>query len=116
MTKFENYLIEKGWLRFRYDNKLNKYIEDQHKQDYSSYGPTEYQYKKDNKLVVFGLHAQNLPPALIFPIFWSKTKLDNGLFEFNQLTPQQSEKYIKDLSNEDLLNIIEHNNTCFDAN
>lgn len=115
MTKFENYLIEKGYKRFYFDSKGNK-IEDYKKQDYSSYGPVCYNYEKNNNKIVFGLHEQGLPPTLIYPTFWNKENIVNtDKYLNNQLTPQQNQKYIMNLTNEDLLSRIENNNICFNV-
>jgi hypothetical protein len=106
MTSFENFLIEKGYIRFAFDAAKRKYYQPKlyvistmsnlghlyiHKSDVNLLS----KIKEDKSItpedreneVIFGLHEKDRPPTLIYPrprIKIKRTKEDNIIIEDEQ--------------------------------
>ena len=111
MTSFENFLIEKGYIRFAFDTAKGKYYQPKlyvistmsnlyhlyiHKSDVNLLSKIkEGKSTKNNSItpedrkneITFGLHQQDKPPTLIYPrprIKIKRTKEDNIIIEDGQ--------------------------------
>ena len=70
VSRFEQYLLDKGYTRYYIDCRRPGTIKDITPNDdfsYSSMDITTALYKKDNITFVYGLHEKGHPPCLISP-------------------------------------------------
>lgn len=63
---FQQYLVDKGFKRtyIEYHNRKAIEIEDYKKEFLSGYGPTHYNYRKDNLCCWYGLAEMGKPPVM----------------------------------------------------
>lgn len=66
MIAFENYLIEKGYKKYAWDSKTNKFYEPKN-HIISTMVNLAHFYIKDDIRIAIGLHEKDKPVTLIYP-------------------------------------------------
>jgi hypothetical protein len=135
MTSFENFLIEKGYIRFAFDATKGKYYQPKlyvistmsnlgHLYIHESDVNLLSKIKEDKSItpedrkneIIFGLHEKDRPPTLIYPrpkIKVTRTKEDNIIIEDEQFDDSMNIVLQKENFNQ-ILKAMYDKSICFE--
>ena len=136
MTKFELFLIDKGYLMFAFDAKKGIYYKPKthiistmvnirhiyiHNSDLNLLNKIEnneeINHEDCDKQISFGLHEANKPPTLIYPrprISVKRIDKDNNVFSSNENFDDNMNLVLSKINFEEIFNAMYDNSICFE--